>query len=139
MGGHPFCGAPVQSVFIHLFPCIGDRSQTSLLSNRFTSNVGLREKKEAISSLRTETSEVESEETIDEEQLKKVQEHMLQYYITEAYKKKDGPPSSLPIFCNNCYRPFTYPIGAISIKCPMCLSVNIIPTSCASKQQYTFF
>jgi len=53
-----------------------------------------------------------------------LQQYMLLQYRTQACQ--NGPPSALPIFCSACSRPFTYPPGAISIKCPMCGTVNPI-------------
>lgn len=60
---------------------------------------------------------------IDEYQLQ-VQQNMLAHYTAEAHK--NGIPKSLPLFCKRCLKPFTYPVGAVSIKCPMCLTVNEI-------------
>lgn len=60
-----------------------------------------------------------------DQRLLQVQQHMLTQYTNQAYQ--NGRPTSLPIFCTNCLKPFTYPIGAIFIKCPMCLTVNQIP------------
>jgi LSD1 subclass zinc finger protein len=90
-----------------------------------TSSIGLRDTAQSKASVPEAQAAVEEE--IAQQQLEQVQQHMLMYYVTEAYKKKDGPPSALPIFCTQCYRPFTYPVGAVSIKCPMCLSVVRIP------------
>lgn len=67
-------------------------------------------------------SEIE-ENNICDHQLQ-VQQNMLAHYTAEAHK--NGMPKALPIFCKQCLKPFTYPVGAISIKCPMCLTVNEI-------------
>ena len=87
---------------------------------------------EEISEKEPEVVEIAQEQgkgNVDPHQLQ-VQQHMLMQYTTQAYK--NGAPSSLPIFCSQCLRPFTYPIGAISIKCPMCLTVNSITQTPAS-------
>jgi len=53
-----------------------------------------------------------------------LQQYMLLQYRAQACQ--NGTPTALPIFCSTCARPFTYPPGAISIKCPMCKTVNPI-------------
>lgn len=59
-----------------------------------------------------------------EQQISQVQQHYLLKYITQAHE--NGTPSYLPIFCKSCGQPFTYPMGAISITCPTCMSQNEI-------------
>ena len=56
--------------------------------------------------------------------MKLQQQDMLAIYLAEAHH--NGNPTILPIFCNSCNRPFTYPVGAIAIKCPLCFTTNEI-------------